>query len=166
MGKNNGWVKLHRQVQANPIWTSSEPFDRRSAWVDLILMANHEERQIQLRNGQWIVVGAGQCFVSITHLSERWHWSAGKVRRYLRTLSEQQMCTLTGTPSGTLLTLVKYSFFQGGRRANGTTDGTADGTSDGTTDGTRTRTINNNYINKNVTRKKRGGASDSEGGFE
>lgn len=159
--KNKGWIKVYRQLQSNPIWTSSEPFDRRSAWIDLLLMVNHEQRTLQLRNGNYITIEAGQCFTSVAHLANRWHWSPNKVRRYLHTLSEQDMCTQSGTPSGTLLTLIKYDNFQSGRRADGTTDGTTDETTDGTTDGTRTRTNIKNYINKNVIKNKREGASDS-----
>ena len=136
---NKGWVKIYRQITDSAVWTSSEPFDRRSAWIDLILMANHEERQIQLRNGTYQTIGVGQCFTSMDHLAKRWGWSRNKVIRYLKQLSAQHMCTATGTPNGTLLTIEKYDFFQGGRTTERTTDDTANRTTDGTTDGTRTR---------------------------
>lgn len=138
--KDKGWVKVYRQITDSYIWSAKDPFDRRSAWIDLIMMANHEERSFLLRNGQNQVVGEGQLFTSTNHLAERWHWSRGKVNRYLELLSEQGMCTVTGQPCGTLITLIKYGDFQHGRAANRTTNGTTDGTSDGTTDGTRTRT--------------------------
>ena len=147
--KDKGWIKLYRQITDNPMWQSKDPFDRRSAWIDLLLLVNHEERVIQLRNGEYITVGAGQCFTSLDHLAKRWNWSRNRVDRYLKQISRQGMCTRTGTPSGTLLTIVNYGLFQSGRDTGGATDGTTGGATNGATDGTRTRTNNKNSINKN-----------------
>ena len=155
--KDRGWIKLYRQVTDTYIWNATEPFDRRSAWIDLLLMANHEERSFLLRNGQNQTVQEGQLFTSIVHLAQRWRWSRNRVYRYLELLTEQGMVTVSGTPNGTLITLVKYSNFQGGRTANGTTDGT--------TDGTRTRTNIQELYNKNV--KQEGAeAPNGSGGYE
>lgn len=161
--KDRGWIKLYRQITGTYIWEANEPFDRRSAWIDLLLMANHEERSFLLRNGQNQIVKEGQLFTSQEHLAQRWHWSRGRVNRYLSLLSEQGMCTVSGTQSGTLLTLVKYGDFQHGRTADGTTNGTTDGTSDGTTDGTRTRMYKELINNKNVKQEEAAPASDSGG---
>lgn len=147
--KNKGWISLHRKITDNPMWVSKEPFDRRSAWIDLLLIVNHEERVIQLRNGEYVTVGVGQCFTSLDHLAKRWNWSRNRVDRYLKQLSGQGMCTRSGTPSGTLLTIVNYSFYQFGRDTNGATNGATDGTTDGATDGTRTTINNKNIITNN-----------------
>lgn len=163
--KNRGWVKLHRQITDSYIWATTEPFDRRSAWVDLILMANHEERSFMLRNGKEQIVKEGQLWTSTVHLAERWHWSRNRVNRYLHLLSEQGMCTVSGQQYGTLLTLIKYSDFQYGRTPDGTANGTTDGTSDGTTDGTRTR-INKELYNKNVKQEGAGAPIISREGYE
>ena len=50
-----GWVKIHRQIQDNAIWMSDEPFDSRSAWIDLILMANHEDKEVY-QGGQFFKI--------------------------------------------------------------------------------------------------------------
>lgn len=143
-----GWIKLYRQITENPMWQSSEPFDRRSAWIDLLLMANHEPKTLQLRSGEYLEIKTGQCFTSMDHLSKRWHWSRGRVIRYLRHLTEQGMCTVNGTANGTVLTIVKYEDFQNGRTPNRTADGTTDGTTGDTTDGTRTRIYKNDKEHK------------------
>lgn len=153
--KDRGWIKLHRQIQDNPIWLSSEPFDRRSAWIDLLLMANHEERVIILKNGKTQIIKAGQLFTSLDHLAARWHWSRNKVRRYLALLSAQGMCTQSGTQSGTLLTLIKYGFFQDGRHTDEQADGPSNGQADGQADGQRTRTNEELIYNKNGRREAR-----------
>lgn len=144
-----GWVAISRSLQRNFIWDSEEPFDRRSAWIDLILTANHEPGVFQSRSGETVNVPAGATYTSIRKLAERWHWSKDKVRRYLATLTATQMITQTATPNGTLLTLVKYKDFQGVR------DTKQDANRDTVehTDKTRTTIYNNEQqINNNKKR--------------
>lgn len=156
--KDKGWVKVYRQITDSYIWTAKDPFDRRSAWIDLIIMANHEERSFLLRNGQNQVVGEGQLFTSLDNLAERWHWSRNRVRRYLALISAHGMCKVTGTPSGTLITLIKYGDFQHGRHTDRHTDGQANGQTDGQTDGQRTRT-NIQELSNNKNGKQEGAAA-------
>ena len=121
-----GWIKLHRQIMDNEIWNMPEPFDRRSAWIH---------------------------FTSMDALAARWHWSRGKVIRYMKLLCKLEMCTCSATADGTTITVINYGFFQTGRTADGTTDNTTGGTTGGTTDGTRTRNIKNynkRMSNKNI----------------
>ena len=122
--KDKGWIKLHRQIIDSSIWHSKEPFDERSAWIDLLLMANHETRLMTTYNKQTVIIEAGQLHTSTIHLSERWHWSRNRVNRYFKRLAAQGMCTISGTPYGTTVTIVNWGFFQGGRTTDGATDGT------------------------------------------
>ena len=139
-----GWVIISRSILESSIWTSSEPFSGRDAWIDLILTVNHEDREIITRSGEVVKIPRGATWTSIRKLMNRWHWSSGKVRRYLGTLTGAQMITLNGTPDGTLLTLVNYSNFQGPRH----TERNAERLADGHTGGIRT-TMNNNEQQKN-----------------
>jgi hypothetical protein len=50
------------------------------------------------------------------------------------------MCTVSGTPNGTLLTVVNYGFYQGQRYTDGYTHEYTDGYTDEHTDGLQTRT--------------------------
>lgn len=149
----NGWVTISRSILENEIWTTAEPFDYRSAWIDLILAANYKDRTFITRRGETIIVPRGSLFTSIQHLADRWRWSPNKVRRYIRLLVGTGMLTSHGRTDGTLLTLVKYRDFQDQRRTVGTTDGTTDGTADGRTDGTRL-----NKDNKETKKTKRASA--------
>ncbi len=161
--KDRGWIKLYRQITGTYIWEANEPFDRRSAWIDLLLMANHEERSFLLRNGQNQIVKEGQLFTSLDHLAAKWHWSRNRVRRYLALISTQGMCTVSGTPSGTLITIVKYGDFQHGRHTDGQANGQTDGQSDGQANGQRTRMYKELINNKNVKQEEASPASDSGG---
>lgn len=110
--KSKGWVIIDRKLYDNEIWKNPEPFCRRAAWIDLILMVNHEDAEVTFKGGQKVKVPRGSTYTSYRHLADRWHWSIGKVQRFLSYLTDTQSVTLTGTPSGTLLSLVKYEDFQ------------------------------------------------------
>lgn len=130
---NMGWIKLHRKIQECSLWADDEPFDRRSAWVDLLLLVNHEPKRI-LVDGKGKTIETGQRLTSTLKLAERWRWSVPRVRRFLTLLEEEQMITTERTPRGTVLTIVNYGVFQGSEMGSVTTDVTTDVIADVTTD--------------------------------
>ena len=126
--KDKGWVKVNRSILDSSIWKSSEPFDMRSAWIDLILMANHEEREVITKYHDVMRIPRGATLTSIRHLADRWGWSKNKVDRYTEMLKKAGMIEKIGTPSGTLITLVNYSVFQDRRDAQKDAGEDAEGT--------------------------------------
>ena len=44
--KDKGFIALYRDILDHWIWTDNQPFDRRSAWIDLLLMVNHSDNTI------------------------------------------------------------------------------------------------------------------------
>lgn len=84
-----GWISLYRQIIDNWIWRSNEPFDRRSAWIDLLLMVNHKTEKIEF-NGSIIEIERGQRITSIEKLATRWKWSRHKVSDFLNRLEEER----------------------------------------------------------------------------
>lgn len=152
---NKGWIALHREITDNWIWKEKEPFDRRSAWIDLILMVNHEDKKIMF-NGNLIVVKRGQKITSISKLSERWNWSRGKAKRFLEALQEDEMISLEiGQGQYTTITIENYSFYQDVKKVNGqVTDKsmTSDGqvTDINNNDITMINNDNNDDDNKNI----------------
>ena len=117
-----GWIKLYRQIRENSIWDSEEPFDRRSAWIDLIMMVNHEDKRI-LFDGKMVTVKAGQKITSVRKLSDRWNWSKNKTLRFLNLLEQENMLIKESDHNRTLLTIVNYGKFQGQWDSDGDTDG-------------------------------------------
>ena len=110
--KKRGYILLHRKIWDNEIWKKEEPFDVRSAWIDLLLMVNHEDRSIII-NMKRVVVNRGQKWTSVRVLADRWHWSKDRVMRYIKLLENCDMIRLEKTKSGTLLTVINYDFYQG-----------------------------------------------------
>ena len=142
MGK--GWIKLHRQSVDHPIY-NQKPFDRWHAWEDILLSVCHEHQEFYSK-GELVKLEPGQMVTSYSKLAERWGWSVGKVRRFLSTLTGTGMSTLTGTPSGTVLTVENWGKFQGDRH----TDEHTNRHTNRHTDGTLTR--------KEEDKKREGGA--------
>ena len=108
MSTDKGYIKLYRDIRGHWIW--SDP-DYLRAWVDLLMMVNHEDRQI-LFNKKLITVKRGSRITSIRKLSERWGWSRGRVSRFLDMLEQDHMIATRRTTQKTLINVINYSFYQ------------------------------------------------------
>lgn len=140
MGKNKGWAKVERGILDSVIWNSDQPYDERSAYIDLVLRANYEEKQFRAKKStDIIIVKPGELFTSAGMLAERWHWSINKVRRYLKLLKAAGLANIKAYTCGTLVSLVfidKEAHEQHtSESANGTTYESANGTAYGITYG-------------------------------
>lgn len=121
MAESKGWIKTYRKIQDCWIWLDKEPFDRRSAWIDLLLTANHSDKKI-LFNGELITVKRGQILTSIRKLSEKWKWSYDKCSRFLKILESDGMLQKQSDNFRTLLTIVNYELYQDVTCTNECTD--------------------------------------------
>lgn len=140
---DKGWIKLYRQIQDNFLWADSELFDRRSAWIDLIMMANVRDKEIMYR-GQSILIKRGQVYTSMRKLAARWHWSRDKANRFIKTLIKAHMIEHdTRTHSATLLTIVNYDNFQSRADSNKSTNKSTGKDSDKSTDESLLKNIKN-----------------------
>src|SRR5690554_954407 len=137
---SKGWIKLHRSMFDNDLWTA-EPFTKGQAWIDLIGHANHRPASIWIR-GIEVSVERGQLAWSELTMADRWKWSRGKVRRYLRMLQDRGMVVQQANRVTTVLTICKYETYQ----AEQATDETTNRTTGRTTNGQQTD--NKRYTNK------------------
>lgn len=105
-----GFIILQRKIIENWLWLS-EPFSKAQAWVDLLLMANHAEGIFFVR-GVKIVIKRGCVGKSEESLSQRWKWSRGKTRAFLKMLeSEQQIKQHKSNILGTI-EIINYDLYQ------------------------------------------------------
>lgn len=142
---DKGWVHLHRSIQDSDIWNCDEPFCYRSAWIDLILLANHKHGSAFGK----IPVSRGQLVTSLRKLKARWHWHYRKLTRYLDILQAEKMIIMDTNSNYTIITIInydKYQVFPDGN-TNGNTSGNASGTPSGNANGTQTRMIKNDIKN-------------------
>jgi len=107
---NEGWIKLYRKLTDNPLW-KCEKFTRGQAWVDLLLLANHEYGYFYLRNHK-IEVQRGQVGYSQLKLAERWKWSRSKVKKFLNDMEKEQQVVQQQSKSTSIITIVNYELYQ------------------------------------------------------
>lgn len=113
-----GWIKLHRKIWECDIWKDTEPFNKRSAWIDMILLANHETKNVVI-GMQTVKVDRG-CFVtSQDHLAERWHWGRHKVRNFLNLLIKCNMIVLKTANKYSYINIVNYCIYNDMETING-----------------------------------------------
>lgn len=119
---------IERSLLTHWLWKSSEPFDKRSAWVDLIGMAAYIDHEGKNYEGKITVLKRGEIHTSIAALAEKWKWDRRKVKRFLAGLADEGMVsfisTTNGKTGGTVITVEKYDIYQGQRTVNSTVNGT------------------------------------------
>lgn len=138
---SQGWISLHRQIWENELWFS-ETFTKSQAWIDLLLLANHEDGMFFVR-GNKVIVKRGFIGRSEDTLAKRWKWSRGKTRRFIKHLETIQQIIQHKSSVLSLIEVVNYDLYQ--------TDNTVSSTTDGTTERQQTvqQTDTNNKNNKN-----------------
>ena len=104
-----GYIKLYRQIWENEYLWEDKPFSRGQAWIDLLLMANHETKYVISHK---MSVERGQRILSVRQLSERWGWSNTKIVNFLNSLKSANMIDFKSDTKKTVITIVNYSFFQ------------------------------------------------------
>ena len=125
-----GWIKIHRQIQNCLIW-DDKPFNMASAWIDLLLLANHEDKET-IFDKKPILVKRGQRITSVRELSARWGWGKDKTLRFLRLLESEKMIVKESDSRRTLLTIVNYGIYQDCETENETVIRTLTGQSQAT----------------------------------
>lgn len=106
---HRGWIKLYRRINDNWIW-EEKPFSKGQAWIDLLLLANYEERKATFK-GEVITCEIGTVNISVLELSRRWGWSRGKTRQFLTLLEKDNMIELNCTTNRTTICIVNYRLY-------------------------------------------------------
>ena len=116
-----GWIRLHRQIRKHWVW-QGKPFDRRSAWIDLLMMANHAPDKI-VQGNQVIDVDRGERITSESKLAERWGWGRTKVRGFLQLLVKDGMIeNIKESRKRTRIKICNYGIYQGSENNERTTN--------------------------------------------
>lgn len=146
-----GWIKLHRKIQDCFLW--DDPFGRKDAWIDLLLLVNHKDKKVMF-DGKLYTVKAGQRITSIRKLSNRWHWSKDKTVSFLKLLESEGMITREADSRKTIITVVNYGLYQGEEDAESDADKDTEQDThkdtDKDTDSPQTRMIKNEKNDKKI----------------
>jgi len=119
---NTGWIKVFRQICDNEYLWDDKPFARGQAWIDLLMMANHDDRPAIIA-GKEVIIRRGQRIISIRQLGERWGWSRHKVADFLNSLQSARMAKIESDTKGTVITIANYSVYQDCETTEGTQKG-------------------------------------------
>lgn len=107
---SKGWISLHRRIRDHWLW-QDKPFDKRSAWIDLLMEVNHKDNKFLLGN-ELVEVPRGSTITSIRQLCDRWQWSNTKVTTFLKLLKEDGMIDFKSDKKKTVITVVNYNSYQ------------------------------------------------------
>ena len=142
MSTDKGYIKIFRDIRDHWLW-DDKPFDRGRAWIDLLMMVNHEDKKI-LFDGAPVPVYRGMTITSLHKLSDRWGWSVGKVNRFLNFLESEYMIKQERNTKRTIISICNYGVYQDSQNTKRNTEKTLNEhrrNTDGTKQDTREDTI-------------------------
>ena len=138
--KNTGWIKLNKKIKNHWLWDKPEYL---RAWIDMLMEANFAD-VTKLYNMELVTIKRGEFPTSLRSLSDRWSWSIGKVRRFLKLLENDSMIDTSTDTGFTLIKIRNYEAFQTSKSTP--TDTHIDTPTDTPTDTTiRSKEIKNIY---------------------
>jgi len=119
---SKGWISVHRQIQDHWVW-KDKPFSKGQAWLDILMMVNHEDARVLLGN-ELVEVKRGSRITSIRQLCDRWGWSNTKVKKFLSVLESDNMLVVKSDTKKTTLTIVNYNDYQESKNIKNDTETT------------------------------------------
>lgn len=111
MAENNGWIKLHRKVSDNFLYPKGREFTKYEAWIDLLLLVNHEDSDVMIKNEVYKCKRGQSVRTKLTY-EKRWNWTPQKVKSFFNMLQKQSMIELSSTTKTTILTICNYDNYQ------------------------------------------------------
>lgn len=110
MGEGKGWISIYRKIQDSWLW-QEKPFDKAHAWIDLLLLANHQDKKALLGN-ELVIVKRGSFITSQKKLMYRWGWGSEKTRRFLKLLHSDGMIKIETDKKKTTIVINNYEEYQ------------------------------------------------------
>ena len=107
-----GYIKLFRKIQDNPLYKEKRRFNRGEAWVDLLLMANHKQNEIIVDFNR-VPVKRGEVFTSQLKLSKKWNWGIASVNRFLKLLNRENQISYKAESKYTIISILNWDKYQG-----------------------------------------------------
>jgi len=98
---------IHRKLLDHWLWRD-KPFAKGQAWVDMIMLANHNGSDVLIGNTV-VTIQKGQLYRSKLKLCKRWGWSRMKLERYFVLLEKEGMLRQQTSQQGTVITLLNYN---------------------------------------------------------
>jgi DNA-binding transcriptional regulator YhcF (GntR family) len=106
---NQGWIKLYRKLLDNGI--SQKP-EYGWLWINLLLLANHEDGHSFIWNGKRHFLKKGQLLTGRVALAEQTGINQNKVYRILKYLENEQQIEQQKTTKYTIITILNWDKYQ------------------------------------------------------
>jgi hypothetical protein len=132
MANLKGSITIDRRLLDHDVW-NRDPACYRGAWIDLIALANDEDRVTTI-HGEPVPLKRGQLAWSQRRLEQRWMRSEPWVKAFLKFCQDQTMITVDANRRRTIITVINYEVYN--PRKTGTDLGTDVGTEQVTETGT------------------------------
>ena len=119
----SGWIKLHRKLLKSDMYESLNSAQR-DVMVQLLLMANHEEKKWEW-NGQVFECHPGQFVTSLESIKKRCakNVSLKNIRTALLKLEKWEFLANESAKTGRLITIVNWDRYQSDEKENGKENG-------------------------------------------
>ena len=105
---NEGFICVSRSIVSHWIWNNPVYFQR---WVDMIMMANWEDKEVQIAHHQ-LTVQRGQFVTALHSLAVRWSISRQAVSKFMVKLSDDKMVDTLVYGKVTIVTICNYDRYQ------------------------------------------------------
>jgi hypothetical protein len=109
--KKTGFVPIYRSLKNHWLWKASRKKSKLEAWLDLLLLANHDPYKEPFGN-DLILLKEGQILTSQDKLSKEWYWDRSAVRGFLAQLQKDRMISINVTTKFTIITICKYGVYK------------------------------------------------------
>ena len=155
---DNSWIKLHRSLLKDTLWTSECPASYKVLWINLLLMASYKDSSVYERQ-----VKRGQVWTSQRKLCKINHISTKDIKRILNMFVIDGKIGVKYFSQGILITILNYDKFQAfsvestEESTEGNTKENTKGCTEESTEGRHSRNnkeLNNNFL-KNEKEKGR-----------
>lgn len=105
-----GYVYLDRHIQEGWLW-EEKPFSKGQAWIDLILLANYEDKKMPYKD-KIITCKRGTVNLSVLYLANRWGWDRRTVNKFLKQLQDGGSIKYKPSRYRTTIFIINYELYQ------------------------------------------------------
>lgn len=106
---DNGWVKMYRKTENNPIVCKDNDYFR--VWHHLLYKANHQTQYV-IFNNEKIEIKPGQYITGRKQISEACNVSESKAERILKWFENDQQIEQQTSSKGRLITIINWNKYQ------------------------------------------------------
>lgn len=105
---DSGWIKLHRKLRDNPIYSNSKAVH---VWIECLLRASHKEQSLYLKN-QKVNLQPGQFVMGRDEFGESVGMSGSTVWFWIHEFVVNNMLNIKTTTKGTIVTVLHWDKYQ------------------------------------------------------